>query len=88
MYIGLVYAVRSIHSSETPFVWQLIKFASLLFQILYVWIESFQLVFVQIYGFNLGENGLAYMGVSAVELCRICLSFAEDLLITSFSLVV
>jgi len=33
-------------------------------QILYVWIESFQLVFVQIYGFNLGENGLAYLGVS------------------------
>lgn len=31
--------------------------------ILYVWIESFSLVFVDIYGFNLGENGLAYLGL-------------------------
>jgi hypothetical protein len=29
--------------------------------ILYIWISSYQIIFVQIYGFNLGENGLAFM---------------------------
>jgi len=38
-------------------------YIGLVYSILYVWIESFQLVFVQMHGFNLGENGLAFMGL-------------------------
>ena len=31
--------------------------------LLYVWFESFVIVFIDIYGFNLGEEGLAYLGI-------------------------
>ena len=33
----------------------------LVYGILYIFIESFQVVFVEEHGFNLGENGLAFM---------------------------
>ncbi|EIN09355.1 MFS general substrate transporter [Punctularia strigosozonata HHB-11173 SS5] len=39
-------------------------YVALLYGILYIWISSFDLIFIEIYGFNLGENGLAFMGVA------------------------
>ena len=30
---------------------------------LYCWFESFPIVFVEMYGFNLGMEGLAYLGI-------------------------
>jgi len=50
-------------SVAEPICFFLNLYIGLVYAILYVWIESFQLVFVEIYGFNLGENGLAYMGL-------------------------
>jgi len=35
----------------------------LVYGILYLWFEAFPIVFVQTYGFNLGEQGLAFMGI-------------------------
>lgn len=34
-----------------------------MYGILYLWFEAFPLVFSQTYGFNLGESGLAFMGI-------------------------
>ncbi|EIN09356.1 MFS general substrate transporter [Punctularia strigosozonata HHB-11173 SS5] len=38
-------------------------YIALLYGILYIWISSYEIIFVEIYGFNLGENGLAFMGL-------------------------
>ncbi|THY03898.1 putative caffeine resistance protein 5 [Aureobasidium pullulans] len=38
-------------------------YIALIYGLLYVWFESFVIVFVDIYGFNLGEEGLAYLGI-------------------------
>ncbi|EST05996.1 Major facilitator superfamily [Kalmanozyma brasiliensis GHG001] len=35
----------------------------LVYGILYLWLEAFPIVFVQTYGFNYGELGLAFMGI-------------------------
>lgn len=35
----------------------------LVYGILYIWLEAFPIVFVQTYGFNSGELGLAFMGI-------------------------
>ncbi|KAJ4353373.1 GTPase-activating protein [Didymosphaeria variabile] len=34
-----------------------------IYGLLYIWFESFPLVFVEIYGFNLGQEGLAFLGI-------------------------
>ncbi|WWD17614.1 hypothetical protein CI109_102055 [Kwoniella shandongensis] len=38
-------------------------YISLIYGLLYVWFESFPLVFVQNHGFNPGESGLAFLGI-------------------------
>ncbi|THX81932.1 putative caffeine resistance protein 5 [Aureobasidium pullulans] len=38
-------------------------YIALIYGLLYVWFESFVIVFIDIYGFNLGEEGLAYLGI-------------------------
>lgn len=30
---------------------------------LYIWFESFPIVFIEIYGFNFGQEGLAFLGL-------------------------
>lgn len=56
--------VRPISLNFTePMVFALNLYIALVYGILYVWFESFVLVFVDIYGFNLGEEGLAYLGI-------------------------
>lgn len=46
-----------------PMVFLLNLYIALIYGLLYVWFESFVLVFVEIYHFNLGEEGLAYLGI-------------------------
>lgn len=41
-------------------------YIALIYGILYIFIESFRVVFVENHGFNLGENGLAFL-VSAIS---------------------
>lgn len=46
-----------------PMVFLLNLYIALIYGLLYVWFESFVIVFVGIYGFSLGEEGLAYLGI-------------------------
>lgn len=46
-----------------PMVFLLNLYIALVYGLLYVWFESFPIVFVGIYGFNLGQLGLAFMGI-------------------------
>ncbi|RMJ21211.1 resistance protein [Aspergillus sp. HF37] len=39
------------------------RFLRNVYGLLYIWFESFPIVFVQIYGFNLGQLGLAFLGI-------------------------
>ena len=38
-------------------------YIALVYGILYIFIESFRVVFVENHGFNIGENGLAFLGL-------------------------
>lgn len=38
-------------------------YCALLYGVLYVWFESFPLVFGDIYGFNIGQQGLVFLGI-------------------------
>lgn len=51
----------------------------------YCFIESFSLVFVEIYGFNLGQNGLAYMCACSFQYSSHLLTFAITTGAYSFS---
>ncbi|KAH8434334.1 MFS transporter [Aspergillus melleus] len=46
-----------------PMVFLLNLYIALIYGLLYVWFESFQIVFEGIYEFNLGQQGLAYIGI-------------------------
>lgn len=46
-----------------PMVFFLNLYIALIYGLLYVWFESFAIVFQGIYHFNLGELGLAYVGI-------------------------
>ena len=46
-----------------PMVFLLNLYIGLIYGLLYVWFESFVIVFIEIYHFNLGEEGLAYLGI-------------------------
>ncbi|TPR01337.1 Sugar (and other) transporter family protein [Aspergillus niger] len=46
-----------------PMVFLLNLYIALIYGLLYVWFESFTIVFSGIYGFNLGQQGLAYIGI-------------------------
>ncbi|KAI9746350.1 MAG: hypothetical protein M1818_000062 [Claussenomyces sp. TS43310] len=46
-----------------PIVFLLDLYTALLYGLLYIWFESFPLVFNGIYGFNVGEQGLAFLGI-------------------------
>ena len=38
-------------------------YIALVYALLYLWFESFPVVFIEIYHFNLGQEGLAFIGV-------------------------
>ncbi|CAJ2504903.1 Uu.00g122970.m01.CDS01 [Anthostomella pinea] len=46
-----------------PMVFLLNLYIALIYSLLYIWFESFVTVFIGIYGFTLGEEGLAYLGI-------------------------
>jgi len=46
-----------------PMVFLLNLYIALIYGLLYIWFESFVIVFIGIYGFSLGEEGLAYLGI-------------------------
>ena len=47
--------------SEEMTLAEVARYIMLVYGILYIFIESFQVVFVEEHGFNLSENGLAFM---------------------------
>ncbi|KAH0388340.1 putative caffeine resistance protein 5, partial [Aureobasidium melanogenum] len=49
--------------STEGIVFALSLYIALIYGLLYVWFESFVIVFIDIYGFGLGEEGLAYLGI-------------------------
>ncbi|KAI9814407.1 MAG: hypothetical protein M1827_003263 [Pycnora praestabilis] len=46
-----------------PIVFLLNLYIALIYGLLYIWFESFPVVFESIYHFNLGEEGLAFLGI-------------------------
>jgi MFS transporter, DHA1 family, multidrug resistance protein len=46
-----------------PIVFLLDLYIALIYGLLYIWFESFPIVFVEIYGFTLGTEGLAFLGI-------------------------
>ncbi|EED14917.1 caffeine resistance protein, putative [Talaromyces stipitatus ATCC 10500] len=46
-----------------PVVFFVDLYCALLYGVLYIWFESFPLVFGEIYGFNIGEQGLTFLGI-------------------------
>lgn len=62
--ILLMVLVRPITLTFTePICFALNMYIALIYGLLYLWFESFPLVFVQIYGFSLGSEGLAFLGI-------------------------
>ncbi|KAL1745321.1 major facilitator superfamily domain-containing protein [Schizophyllum fasciatum] len=51
-----------------PIVLSLNLYIALIYALLYVWFESFPLVFTAIYGFSLGTEGLAFLGIFVGQL--------------------
>jgi DHA1 family multidrug resistance protein-like MFS transporter len=48
---------------QEPIVLILNLYIALIYGILYIWFESFPIVFLDIYGFDLGELELAFIGI-------------------------
>jgi DHA1 family multidrug resistance protein-like MFS transporter len=48
---------------QEPILLALNLYIALIYGLLYVWFESFAIVFEGIYGFNLGEEGLSFVGI-------------------------
>ncbi|KAI9685985.1 MAG: hypothetical protein M1822_003968 [Bathelium mastoideum] len=46
-----------------PMVFLLNLYIALIYGLLYIWFESFPIVFIEIYHFNLGQEGLAFLGI-------------------------
>lgn len=46
-----------------PMVFLLNLYIALIYGLLYIWFESFPIVFVELYGFSLGTLGLAFLGI-------------------------
>ncbi|KAG4026497.1 hypothetical protein MFRU_040g00550 [Monilinia fructicola] len=50
-------------SFTEPILFCLNLYIALIYGLLYVWFESFAIVFVEIHGFSLGKEGLAFLGI-------------------------
>lgn len=50
-------------SVREPIVFFLNLYVALVYGLLYIWFESFPIVFIEIYGFSLGLEGLAFLGI-------------------------
>ncbi|CAI6239265.1 unnamed protein product [Periconia digitata] len=58
-----------------PMVFLLNLYIALIYGLLYIWFESFPIVFIEIYGFNLGEEGLAFLGLLVGTIVTMCFLF-------------
>ncbi|TVY15903.1 Caffeine resistance protein 5 [Lachnellula arida] len=62
--IVLMVVVRPFSLTFTePILFCLNLYIALVYGLLYIWFESFAIVFIEIYGFNLGEEGLSFLGI-------------------------
>ncbi|KAI4107169.1 MAG: hypothetical protein L6R37_001746 [Teloschistes peruensis] len=62
--VALIAIVRPITLNfQEPMVFLLNLYIALIYGLLYIWFESFPIVFTGIYKFNLGEEGLAFVGI-------------------------
>ncbi|KAL8940993.1 MAG: hypothetical protein Q9216_002512 [Gyalolechia sp. 2 TL-2023] len=62
--IALIAIVRPITLNfQEPMVFLLNLYIALVYGLLYIWFESFPIVFNGIYKFNLGQEGLAFVGI-------------------------
>ena len=61
--VVLIALVRPITLNLEPIVFLLNLYIALIYGLLYIWFESFPIVFVDIYGFDLGQEGLAFVGI-------------------------
>ena len=59
-----------------PMVFLLNLYIGLIYALLYCWFESFPIVFVEMYGFSLGTEGLAYLGIFVGAILTIPCYFA------------
>jgi DHA1 family multidrug resistance protein-like MFS transporter len=50
-------------SFSEPIIFSVDLYTALLYGLLYLWFESFPLVFGDIYGFNIGQQGLVFLGI-------------------------
>ena len=48
---------------QEPMVLALNLYVALIYGILYIWFESFPIVFMEIHGFSISQTGLAYLGI-------------------------
>ncbi|GIZ39941.1 hypothetical protein CKM354_000330200 [Cercospora kikuchii] len=64
--IALISLVRPFTLNFTePMVFLLNLYIALIYGLLYIWFESFVIVFIEIYQFGLGAEGLAFLGIFA-----------------------
>ncbi|KAF7181997.1 hypothetical protein CNMCM7691_001385 [Aspergillus felis] len=71
-----------------PMVFLLNLYIALIYGLLYVWFESFPIVFTGIYHFNLGQLGLAFLGTSSLNSTKTEISHLKlDLDLPSLALV-
>ncbi|KAL8950689.1 MAG: hypothetical protein Q9222_003275 [Ikaeria aurantiellina] len=62
--VALIAIVRPITLNfQEPMVFLLNTYIALVYGLLYIWFESFPIVFMEIYKFNLSEEGLAFVGI-------------------------
>lgn len=62
--VALIAIVRPITLNfQEPMVFLLNLYIALVYGLLYIWFESFPIVFTGIYKFNLGQEGLAFVGI-------------------------
>lgn len=60
---------------QEPIVFLLNLYIALIYGLLYIWFESFPLVFTELYGFNLGLEGVAFLGILVGTLIAVCIMF-------------
>ncbi|KAL9131078.1 MAG: hypothetical protein Q9217_000901 [Psora testacea] len=62
--VAMIALVRPIILNfQEPIVFLLNLYIALIYGLLYIWFESFPIVFTGIYRFNLGQEGLAFVGI-------------------------
>ena len=61
---------------QEPIVFLLNLYIALIYGLLYIWFESFPMVFVELYGFSLGLEGVAFLGILVGTLIAVVILFS------------